>query len=240
MRQFVNEDAKAFSLDSQSRVPLFRQLADELRRRIADGMYKAGDVLPGIHELARMYHASEEVPRRALELLAAEGLTRPCRGVGSTVAKSALEKSASAKESVSPPADGGVLLYAPMPGWSCSSVEEIYNINRLLLDEGHRVTILTSAGSFSDSKCVKPGIGFPKADYNWESGAKVKVSVGDGRWTAVVEIPKSALGEIAPRFPAEFLRTRNVSGEVTSYFNWSPYSRGIDELENMGTLVMPR
>ena len=58
MRQFVNEDAKAFSLDSQSRVPLFRQLADELRSRIADGMYKAGDVLPGIHELARMCHAS--------------------------------------------------------------------------------------------------------------------------------------------------------------------------------------
>ena len=35
-----------------------------------------------------------------------------------------------------------------------------------------------------------------------------------------------------------YLRTRNASGEVTSYFNWSPYSHGIDELENMGTLVM--
>ena len=122
--------------------------------------------------------------------------------------------------------------------WRDNGVEIFLNTSADKLTFYH--FLVNSAGSFSDSKCVKPGTGFPKADYNWESGAKVKVSVGDGRWTAVVEIPKSALGEIAPRFPAEFLRTRNVSGEVTSYFNWSPYSRGIDELENMGTLVMPR
>jgi hypothetical protein len=120
--------------------------------------------------------------------------------------------------------------------WRDNSVEIFLNTSGDKLNYYH--LLVNSAGALTDSKCVKPGVGFAKGDYKWESGAKVKVSVVEGGWKAVIEVPKASLGEIADRFPAEFLRTRNVTGEPQSYLNWSPFSHGIDELESLGTLVL--
>ena len=121
--------------------------------------------------------------------------------------------------------------------WRDNCVEIFLNTSGDKLNYYH--LFVSASGSFADSKCVKPGVGFAKGSYTWESGAKVKVSVADRRWTAVIEIPKSSLGDMAERFPAEFLRTRNVEGEPLTYINWSPFSRGIDELESLGTLILP-
>ena len=121
--------------------------------------------------------------------------------------------------------------------WRDNTVEIFLNTSGDKLNYYH--FLLNSAGAFADSKCVKPGVGFAKGDYGWESGAKVKVTVSEGRWTAVIDIPKSSMGEIKDRFPVEFLRTRNVEGEPESFLNWSPFSRGIDELESLGTLILP-
>ena len=65
---------KAITLDPEVKKPLTQQLAELLRKGIVGGSWKAGDVLPGIHELARMCNTSEKVPRKALSILAAEGL----------------------------------------------------------------------------------------------------------------------------------------------------------------------
>ena len=121
--------------------------------------------------------------------------------------------------------------------WRDNCVELFLNTSGDKLNYYH--LFVSSSGSFADSKCVKPGVGFAKGSYTWESGAKVKVSVEKDRWTAVIDIPKSSFGEMVDRFPAEFLRTRNVEGEPQTYLNWSPFSRGIDELESLGTLVLP-
>jgi hypothetical protein len=120
--------------------------------------------------------------------------------------------------------------------WRDNCVEIFLNTSGDKLNYYH--LLVNSAGALTDSKCVKPGVGFAKGSYEWESGAKVKVSVVEGGWKAVIEVPKASLGEIADRFPAEFLRTRNVTGEPQSYLNWSPFSHGIDELESLGTLVL--
>lgn len=119
--------------------------------------------------------------------------------------------------------------------WQDNSVEIFLNVSGDRVNHYH--FFVNSAGSFSDAKCVKAGKKFSKADYKWESGAKVKVEVGEGTWTAVIDIPKANMGNIAERFPVEFLRNRNVDGLPASYFNWSPYSRLIDELENFGTMA---
>ena len=97
--------------------------------------------------------------------------------------------------------------------------------------------MVNSNGCLTDSKCVKAGTGYAKADYKWNMSGKVVVTTRTGGWVLTLTVPKSDLGEIKRRFRAEFLRSRAVKGAPTSYFKWSPYSDAPDEIENMGTLV---
>ena len=67
-------------LDSNLAVPLFMQLAAALKEEIARGRWKPGDVLPTVRELSQNYaQASVKTSRRALEVLAKEGWTKPRR-----------------------------------------------------------------------------------------------------------------------------------------------------------------
>ena len=98
--------------------------------------------------------------------------------------------------------------------------------------------MMNSSGSLTDSKGVKVGTGFPLADYKWNSGAKASAKVGKDCWTISVEIPKSAFGEMRDRFPMEALRSRNVDKEPITYYNWSPYSILIDDVQSHGTVIL--
>lgn len=54
--------------------PLHLKVADDLRRRIIDGEIEAGGRLPSRASLAAEHHVSEQVVRRAIDQLVAEGL----------------------------------------------------------------------------------------------------------------------------------------------------------------------
>lgn len=60
--------------------PRYRSIADELRRRILTGELPAGAVLPSENTLADQYGVADETARRALGVLASEGLTESRRG----------------------------------------------------------------------------------------------------------------------------------------------------------------
>ena len=79
---------KRFSLavDRASRLPLGEQLFLALKEAIARGVYKPGERLPGLAELARTAGASEKVARRALARLAEIGWCESRRGTRSVVA----------------------------------------------------------------------------------------------------------------------------------------------------------
>lgn len=63
------------------------QVADDLRRRIQAGEWKAGDRLPGVVKLCEEYGCCMEVVRRAEWILAGEGwLNRPRQGIWTRVA----------------------------------------------------------------------------------------------------------------------------------------------------------
>lgn len=65
----------------------WRDVADDLRRRIGAGEFGVGDQLPPIHQLQAEYDVpSLTTIRQAQQLLAAEGLLEPRRGVGVFVA----------------------------------------------------------------------------------------------------------------------------------------------------------
>ena len=73
-------------LDGLTNAPLTMQLESALKSAIARGLYKPGDVLPSMQDLASECHTSVRVPRTALARLAADGWIVPRRGIGSVVA----------------------------------------------------------------------------------------------------------------------------------------------------------
>src|SRR5579864_9832398 len=71
--------------DGATGVALWRQVADEIERGIADGRFAAGEKLPGETEIAESYRVNRHTVRRALATLAERGLVRAERGSGTYV-----------------------------------------------------------------------------------------------------------------------------------------------------------
>jgi GntR family transcriptional regulator len=73
-------------LDYGSSVPLFEQVAAEIRRAIAEGEAKPGERLPPARDLAAVLGVNSNTVLRALRALRDEGLLEFRRGRGITVA----------------------------------------------------------------------------------------------------------------------------------------------------------
>lgn len=69
-------------LDPGSDRPVFKQIADDLRRSIETGEYQPGDKLPSEAALMKRFAVARMTVRSALALLAAEGLTVAEHGRG--------------------------------------------------------------------------------------------------------------------------------------------------------------
>ena len=73
-------------IDRQEPTELFEQVADEIRRAIADGEAKPGERLPPARDLAAVLGVNTNTVLRSLRLLRDEGLLEFRRGRGVTVA----------------------------------------------------------------------------------------------------------------------------------------------------------
>lgn len=71
--------------DAATGVALWRRVADEIERGIAEGRYASGGKLPGETEIAEAYRVNRHTVRRALATLAERGLVRAERGSGTYV-----------------------------------------------------------------------------------------------------------------------------------------------------------
>ena len=65
--------------------PQYRQVADTLRRRIVNGEYRQGEVIPSAAELEKLFSVSNITIRKALAILSHEGWLAGQRGVGTIV-----------------------------------------------------------------------------------------------------------------------------------------------------------
>ena len=134
-----------FKVDASDGTPLSRQLAADLRLAIIRGQYKPGCALPTIEALSRESGMSFKVARRALELLAADGWTRPVRGVGSVV----LDRGDGAT------ANGRVLFYVRQTGYSyyCSAMLSV--IDACLFAKGYKTFTVNASERSEGPACLR-------------------------------------------------------------------------------------
>lgn len=69
-------------LDRNSPIPIYYQIATDIRKRVLRGEWKPGDQLPSQPELARQYQVSRMTLRQAMDLLEREGIIARQRGSG--------------------------------------------------------------------------------------------------------------------------------------------------------------
>ena len=81
----MNKSYSPFSLDPGIPGTLADQLVDNIRRAIASGMFRHGDRLPGIRQMAKMCGTSLAVPRAAIRKLEDAGEVRGRPGAGCIV-----------------------------------------------------------------------------------------------------------------------------------------------------------
>lgn len=72
-------------IDRESFEPAYIQLANILRRQIAEGLFRPGDQLPSESQLCHRYGISPMTVRRTINLLADEGLISTAQGRGTFV-----------------------------------------------------------------------------------------------------------------------------------------------------------
>ena len=75
-----------FSINTGSTEPIYRQLIEQVRRRIASGQLSAGQEIPSVRELAQTLAVHPMTVSKAFGLLEAEGLLERRRGLSMVVA----------------------------------------------------------------------------------------------------------------------------------------------------------
>ena len=76
-------------MELQAEAPLYTRIAQELRHNILEGVYRAGEQMPTEAALSERFGVNRHTLRRAISLLASEGLLRVDQGRGTFVADTA-------------------------------------------------------------------------------------------------------------------------------------------------------
>ncbi len=73
-------------IDPGSHVPIYLQIAKEIRAAVAAGVYRAGEILPSLRNMALQLQVNPNTVQRAYDELEREGLIYAQRGRGLFVA----------------------------------------------------------------------------------------------------------------------------------------------------------
>lgn len=70
------------TIDREGPVPPYRQIAAQLRERIADGSIPVGRRIPSLVEMEQQYGVARDTLRKAVQVLKDEGLVETVNGMG--------------------------------------------------------------------------------------------------------------------------------------------------------------
>ena len=79
-------DALLFHIQPASPQPIYRQIAEQVRRMVAGGQLGAGDPLPSVRAFATAHAVNPMTVSKAYSLLESEGVLERLRGIGMAVA----------------------------------------------------------------------------------------------------------------------------------------------------------
>jgi GntR family transcriptional regulator len=82
----MNDLNALFAISTGSAEPIYRQLLEQVRRRVAAGQWKAGDEMPSVRELAQALAVNPMTVSKAFSLLEAQGVLERRRGLSMVVA----------------------------------------------------------------------------------------------------------------------------------------------------------
>jgi GntR family transcriptional regulator len=77
--------ASGFVIQPSAPEPIFRQIAEQIRRLVASRQLVSGDLLPSVRDVAEFHAINPMTVSRAYSLLEAEGLLERLRGKGMSV-----------------------------------------------------------------------------------------------------------------------------------------------------------
>src|ERR1044071_6287855 len=87
-----------FAIDFHSGVPVYRQLIDQVRGRIASGSLSAGDQLPTVRQLAVDLEINPNTVMRAYRELELGGVLETHQGTGTFIANKKIEKKSAERD----------------------------------------------------------------------------------------------------------------------------------------------
>ena len=79
-------------IDPAAATPIWRQIEDEVRRRVASGRLRPGEAIPSVRELCRSLRVNPATVSKAYQRLTEAGLLEVRRGEGTFVAALTEEK----------------------------------------------------------------------------------------------------------------------------------------------------
>ncbi len=79
-------DALLFHIQPASPTPIYRQIAEQVRRLVAGGQLVAGEAMPSVRDMAGTHAINPMTVSKAYSLLEAEGVLQRLRGVGMAIA----------------------------------------------------------------------------------------------------------------------------------------------------------
>jgi GntR family transcriptional regulator len=81
----IHMKASGFVIQPSAPEPIFRQIAEQIRRLVASRQLVSGDLLPSVRDVAEFHAINPMTVSRAYSLLEAEGLLERLRGKGMSV-----------------------------------------------------------------------------------------------------------------------------------------------------------
>jgi GntR family transcriptional regulator len=85
----MNDLTGQFAIVTGSAEPIYRQLVEQVKRRIAAGQWAAGDEMPSVRELAQALAVNPMTVSKAYSQLEAQGVLERRRGLSMVVAEGA-------------------------------------------------------------------------------------------------------------------------------------------------------
>ena len=82
----MNDLTALFTISTGSAEPIYQQLVEQVRRRVAAGQWQAGDEMPSVRELAQALAVNPNTVSKAIGMLEAQGVLERRRGLSMVVA----------------------------------------------------------------------------------------------------------------------------------------------------------